>query len=63
MTYKNTKRVELSFEGKTNTDKAFTMWNEMAPLERLEVMNKVHDYKTMSRKFNACINYLAENTV
>ena len=59
----STKISPLSIEGNTVNDKAFEIWSQMAPLERLEIMNAVGDYKSIAYKHRACINYIKENII
>lgn len=58
--YKNAKLRTLSVEGNTVSDKAIQKWNSMSPIERCEVSQKVHNFKSWIVKQNACINYVAE---
>ena len=59
--YSNNKGFALSFEEDTAHDRAFDRWFSMNPMERLEVMNKVSSAGTITDRFHACINYLADH--
>lgn len=58
--YSNTALRTLSLKGGTVSDKAILKWNQMSPIERIEIMDKVKPFKSTKLKQRACINYIAE---
>lgn len=60
MKYQNTKLRTLSVKGNTDSDKAINMWNKMNWEQRFDVSRKVKNYKSITLKQRACINYVAE---
>jgi hypothetical protein len=47
----------------TKTEQALTIWNEMSPMDRMAIMQKVADVRSMTKKFRACIEYIAQTMV
>lgn len=60
MKYSNTTLRTVSFEGNTTSDKAIELWNKMDWQQRFEISQKVKNFKSLSLKQRACINYVAE---
>ncbi|MCK5127685.1 MAG: hypothetical protein KAR42_15615 [candidate division Zixibacteria bacterium] len=58
--YKNSTLRTVSLEGGTDSDMAIEKWNSMNWMERFEISQKVHDFKSTVIKQRACINYVAE---
>ena len=60
--YNNAKLNPLTLNANTVNDQAHEIWySKMTPIERLDVMRKVKDYKSMALKLRACLNYIADN--
>ena len=63
MKYSNAKLNTLTFEGNTKADKAWEIWSEMNPMQRVEIMEQVHDFKDLKKRQRACLNFIADNLI
>ncbi len=59
-TYSNTTLRTVTAEGNTVSDQAILIWDEMNPMQRYAVMQKVKSFKCLSLRSRACINYIAD---
>ncbi len=60
---KMAKTLKESDMRETSTDKAMSMWNEMTPAQRLDIMQKVPDDKSITKKHRSCIDYIRKNMI